>query len=296
MKPYRKTLPLPRKSRVRAFHAGPDGFNYDLHFHPEHEIVLILEGRGDVHLGRSTIPFAPGDVVVLDEEVSHTFVTTPGTGDGRSMVLQFHEHALGTLDVGTVSPTRANGAACAIFDGAEVDQLAPLFKEACDTTTLDEDPSDALVSRALLYRALAVLSHMQPRTLVKETGDARSASDRELLNRILNFVNNRHHEAISLSDAATEAGMRPESLCRFLKRHTGLTFTEHLNETRLHHAAHEIVATERLILEIALDAGYQNLSYFNRRFKRRYGVTPQAWRRRHRRHAGAAALPASASV
>jgi AraC-like DNA-binding protein len=63
-----------------------------------------------------------------------------------------------------------------------------------------------------------------------------------------------------------------------LRRHLGMTGTEFVNEARLQHAARELRLSDRPIAEIALDCGYDNLGYFYRRFKARFGRPPRQYR------------------
>lgn len=77
---------------------------------------------------------------------------------------------------------------------------------------------------------------------------------------------------------AALAGKCPEHVNRTLRRHLGMTGTEFVNEARLQHAARELRLSDRPIAEIALDCGYDNLGYFYRRFKARFGRPPRQYR------------------
>ena len=65
---------------------------------------------------------------------------------------------------------------------------------------------------------------------------------------------------------------------RWFKEMTGTSFTEYLIEYRLGKAAHELKLTNDTILEIAQRTGFDNISNFNRLFKKRLGVTPSHFR------------------
>ena len=70
----------------------------------------------------------------------------------------------------------------------------------------------------------------------------------------------------------------PEHVARTLKKHTGRTPSELVNSVRLEYAAAQLLTTTREIQEIALDCGYDSLSYFYMLFKRKYGMSPRHYR------------------
>ena len=65
---------------------------------------------------------------------------------------------------------------------------------------------------------------------------------------------------------------------RWFKKMTGDSFTSYVNDRRLAEAAEALRQTDDKILTISQDAGFTNLSNFNRQFKKRYGVTPREYR------------------
>jgi len=81
------------------------------------------------------------------------------------------------------------------------------------------------------------------------------------------------------------AGRSPEHVSREMKRLMGKTPTEFLNELRLDRASQLLCTTALGTLEVSLECGFENLSWFHRLFKSRFGVTPLQYRKR-----GAAAM------
>lgn len=77
---------------------------------------------------------------------------------------------------------------------------------------------------------------------------------------------------------AALSGVSTTHLARTLKQHTGKTPTEFVNTLRLTRAALLLATTSEEILVIADDCGFENLSYFYRLFRRKYGLPPQAYR------------------
>jgi transcriptional regulator GlxA family with amidase domain len=81
-----------------------------------------------------------------------------------------------------------------------------------------------------------------------------------------------------LSDASKIAGMTEVSLSRFFKLRTGKTFVDTLNDVRLGHASRMLIETTHSVNEIAYKCGFNNMSNFNRIFKKKKDSTPKEFR------------------
>lgn len=83
-----------------------------------------------------------------------------------------------------------------------------------------------------------------------------------------------------------------ESVCRLhfihekyagglFKKQIGMTFHEYLNQVRLQRAAELLISSPRKIIDIALSCGFNNVTYFNKKFRQRYGMPPGEYRERN---------------
>ena len=66
---------------------------------------------------------------------------------------------------------------------------------------------------------------------------------------------------------------------RWFQQKTGDSFASYINDRRLANAAEALRRTDDKILSVSQDAGFTNLSNFNRQFKKRYGITPKEYRK-----------------
>lgn len=83
---------------------------------------------------------------------------------------------------------------------------------------------------------------------------------------------------LTLKEAAAYVGMNKSAFCRFMRRNTGKSFSEYLNDYRLEKAAEMLRSTDERIADIAYDVGFANVTYFNRLFKSRFGHSPKELR------------------
>ena len=68
---------------------------------------------------------------------------------------------------------------------------------------------------------------------------------------------------------------------KYFKNTMGTSFIDYLNEYRLTMASRLLLSSESSILDIAAEVGFDNLSYFNRIFKKRFEMTPSAYRKKY---------------
>ena len=108
--------------------------------------------------------------------------------------------------------------------------------------------------------------------------------DNDTLNRlkdILKYVEINYHQKISVADAAKICGFSKSHFMKFFKNNMSMSFTNYLNDYRLTIAARLLLSSSEPIVTIAVDTGFETLSYFNRLFRRKYQCTPSVFRKRN---------------
>jgi len=99
---------------------------------------------------------------------------------------------------------------------------------------------------------------------------------------VLQFIAIHYHQSISLCDVAKAVGYSPAYLTDLVRRETGQTVNQWIVEHRLTQASRLLLETNQTVSQIAETVGYQNINYFFRQFRHRYGMTPQIWRKSQR--------------
>ena len=106
-----------------------------------------------------------------------------------------------------------------------------------------------------------------------------SVSNMEKMKFVLSEIENNYDRKLTVESMADQCNYSASHFMRWFKEMTGTSFTEYLIEYRLGRAAKELKVTNDTILEIAGRTGFDNISNFNRLFKKRLGVTPSYFRR-----------------
>jgi transcriptional regulator GlxA family with amidase domain len=98
------------------------------------------------------------------------------------------------------------------------------------------------------------------------------------IEKIMEYINHNFGKSISLSEAAQIASMTDISFSRFFKLRTGRTFIDTVNDIRLGQASRMLIDTTHSITEVCYKCGFNNISNFNRIFKKKKGCTPKEFR------------------
>ena len=196
-----------------------------------------------------------------------------------------HEHGVGDRCVAFHYEAEAWAQIVAAVPGAKdgriarpqlppLEKLAPLFAEA--EAARDEGDADAL--EEIAFRVGATVAG----TLADAPRRARTPSTRDIkrVTQAVRRIAHQPEEPHPLSALASDAAMSPYHFLRTFRQVVGMAPHQYVLQTRLHRAALRLRRSREEISTIAFAAGFNDLSTFNRRFKRVMGVNPGAYRQR----------------
>ena len=101
--------------------------------------------------------------------------------------------------------------------------------------------------------------------------------------KVKNYINENYMYEIKLETLADIANMSQSAFSRFFKLHPGRTLSDYIIDTRLGYATRMLLDTQDSIANISFNCGYNNLSNFNRLFKRKKGCSPSEFREKYRK-------------
>ncbi len=157
-------------------------------------------------------------------------------------------------------------------------RLLALYQEVKEECAHRED-GWYLAVKSALFRIFALLE--RGGMLVRQS--AREWTEGEYrvqeIKQVLQYIHEHAHEKIYLSELAGVAGMNEQYFCRFFKGMTGKTPVDYINGYRIERIAELLVKDDKKIIEICYENGFENFSYFIRKFKEYKGVTPKEYRK-----------------
>lgn len=247
------------------------------HWHEEAELTLIVRGGSTYTVQLESEQVKEGDIVFVPPQVLHAVNTGGGEMDSDTFV--FHPNLLGaaTADVCTLrylAPLCAQKLTPPTVirrDHPAYDQLLRLIRDMNRTWETREIGWELMI-KAQLLTALAILMPF----CTKDSAElALRTEHAEKIKTALEFMDKNYGEEIAIADVAAACYFSQYHFMRFFKKYMGMSCGEYLKNLRLEKAAQAFARGNTIILDVAMDAGFRNLSYFYREFQKKYGYTPK---------------------
>ena len=253
--------------------------DYPLHIHPEFELVYIKEGYGKRIIGDHIDDFEAGDLVFLSPNLPHVwqcdriFYQQPSVLSTTIYVLHFCPDALGSdffdiPDLYTLRKLFKNGEKGVLIKGKLkqeiVDDLFALYK------------LKGMRRIILFLEMLLKISESEETELLSSIfyNNPYRINNRERFELLYSYILHNFKLQIKIEDIAAKLNMTQTSLCRYYKKQTGKTLVSFINEIRIKYACSLLRKTDKTIMEICFESGFNNVSYFNRQFKVVMNLTP----------------------
>lgn len=261
----------------------PAGFFVKQHWHPNVEIILIKKGSYLCELDLTAYQLAEGDMAMVNSEELHQL-----TGQGRDTA---HDVLLFDPDILEFSyPDEWQEQWIRPFLNHEMtlkhifrpgetgySEFCALFEEILKRA-IEKENGWYIRCKLLLLRMFLLAT--ENRILLPAGKQLPKAALKKInhYKTIVSYMEEHFHEPISLQRLADTIPCNSQYLCRFFKEISGVTPIQYLIGYRIDRAAALLAHTSLPILQIALDCGFENVSYFIRKFKEAKGCTPKAFR------------------
>lgn len=258
----------------------PDYFpSVPLHCHKEYEINFILSGQGEFAVGDSRFTADEGDIVIIQPNILHS-VSKAGIRPVRYDTLVFNgDMLLGTL-----------------FDRSSLEIIAPLkehvilldpkitrnsgryeravrFVKELFAAAKENRAVNDLIVKSCLFGLLALLLRDEGVAPVA-TGGIRLS---QLIRPSVEYMGEHFAEKITIAELADISHMSSSYFMKIFHRYAGMSAVEYLNQLRLKRVCEMLKNHSGNICDIAFACGFNNLSNFNRLFRKQFGIAPREY-------------------
>ncbi len=249
------------------------------HFHPEYEIVYVEAETGIRHIGDHISKYEGSDLALIGPNIPHLNFDYGVKTVVETVVVQMKEHFLG-------APFFALPEIAAINDLFERAKTGLAFFG--DTKKLAGEKLKQLTSLSHFEQLIMLLQIFHSLSLSNDTIELKSRpianasvlKEQERLHKIYHFIETHYQQTIDVNAVASLCNLTTAAFCRYFKKSTHLTFTDFLNQYRINEAK-KLLLYDRNVTETCYESGFENLSYFNKTFKKLTGENPSMFKKRH---------------
>ena len=249
------------------------------HFHPEYEIVYVEAANGVRHVGDHISRYEGSDLVFIGPNIPHLNFDYGVRTECGQVVIQMKEDFLGKE----------------FFNIPELNNISALFEKArkglCFHGEVKRMVGERLkkISGMDHFEQLMELLHilkLMANTAELTVLDSRPLSnhfvgkEQARMNIIYRYIEEYYRHPVDINQVAALTHLTTAAFCRYFKKITRMTFTDFLNQYRINQAK-KLLLHDKNVTEACYESGFENLSYFNKTFKKLAGENPSAFRRRH---------------
>ncbi len=277
---HREITPLQEADCFLVFDRQRSLFTFPIHFHPEYEINFIANAAG----GRRVVGDHLGEIedlelVMVGPNLYHGWENYKNTGREllHEITIQFPRDLFDgqLINKNMLKPIREllnNSQRGLLFSRETTEMVQPLLLNLSKKQGFDS----YMVFQSLLYDlATSRNQRLLTNPSFQQTTDFFNSTRIE---KIYNYAKENYTKKLKLEDAAALVNMSVVSFSRLIKQRTGKSFVDFVNEIRLGSATRMLIETSKSVWEVGYECGFNNISNFNRIFRKKQGCTPSEFR------------------
>ena len=266
-------------SSFKILHAPHLNDIFYWHFHPEYEIVYVEAAHGVRHVGDHISRYEQSDLVLIGPNIPHLNFDYGVKTDFEQVCIQMKEDFLGKdfFSIPELAPIRdlfEKGRKGISFSGETRAAVGERLKQLSRLS-----PFEQLME---LLKILQLLAHSEESSSLnsRPISSQLVGKDQARMDKIRRYIEEHYHRRIDVKEVASQVHITTAAFCRYFKKNTRLTFTDFLNQYRINQAK-KMLLHDKNVTEACYDSGFENLSYFNKTFKRLAGENPSQFKKKH---------------
>lgn len=278
--------PLSEKDCFYLVDRTKDEFNYPIHHHSEFELNFI-EGCAGARrvVGDSIEELGDYDLCLIGHGIEHAWEQHNCSSNRiHEITIQFSADLFGEVllnknqmnDIRALLDESSKGVA---FPMATIIRVYSRFKDLAES----QSGFDQMI---LLLQILHELAGDADKRLLASSSFAKAkiSSDSRRVQKAQDYIARHYREEVRLQELADLVGMTPTSFSRFFKLRTGRSLSDYIIDFRLGVATRALMDSTTSIAEICFECGFNNVSNFNRIFKKKKNCSPKEFRELYQKH------------
>lgn len=251
------------------------------HWHNEIEFVHVLDGTIKCHIGEQVIVMKQGDALFINSGIIHRYQAPENS---KQSICQFSDILFSPELIAPsssavyrnyVQPVVTLGQPFLLLRGTEAWERQTLncyqtIQQICQSA---RDFLELRIHIGICELWLSLSPHIKKTSTEQQRNKHMLTQSR--LRMMMQFIEDHYTERVSLNDIANAANISKSAALRCFRSGMQVSPVEYLNDYRLNRAKELLIGSYSTISEVALAVGFDNVGYFDRVFKRAFGVTPK---------------------
>lgn len=276
---HREITQLSPEDSFLVYERVKDDFDFPIHFHPEYELNFIYKGAGVRRIiGDHTGMISDTELVLVGPNLTHGWELNKCT---CKEIYEITVHI--QQDLLNEKMLSRHIFKC-IRDMFNRSKHGILFSQE---TTMNIMPRlmtlpklngiNYFLEFVSILNELAGSDHQT--LLSTQFSEMNDFQNSDRIKKVYEYIQENYYRKISLEEISQLVNMSPVSFNRFIKKRTGKTFINYVNDTRISYASRWLIESEKSIGEISYQCGFNNIANFNRVFKKSKECTPSEFRK-----------------
>ncbi len=247
------------------------------HWHDEVEIIYLNRGTLSVYISGECYDLVENDILIVNTNMVHHMISEDRDTLYHAYLFPLDYLSFAKKDYAEllyVQPLVENDRVLPTVIGQDKPCYENIKKLVVQLIELDKERSEGyqLLTKSILYQFLYDIYKCE--LMQKSNKNRKQSVDRIMVE----YLEQNYQKHIALEEVADRVNMSKNYFCRYFKQHFGKTFIEYLVQLRIEKACILLEKNRLSVLEVALEVGYSNISYFNKCFKQIVGMTPSRYR------------------
>jgi AraC-like DNA-binding protein len=255
------------------------------HYHPEFELVLIHKGSGKRMVGDHIDQFEDGDLVFLGSNLPHEWLCDEHYFNkehgfqGEGIVVQFLENFLGDTFFGIPENAKMRKVLDDSTQGCYIMGETRKLISNLMLKMIAIEPDERLYC---LFKIFEIISKTKEYQLLASPNFTSTfqAEKSNSMKKVIKFIMQNFQKKIQMKDVLEVVNMSSTTFSVLFKKTYNMTFSEYVLKARIGYACSLLTDNNRSISQVSFDAGFDNLSNFNRLFKKAKKLTPKEYRKK----------------
>ncbi|OOM77304.1 bifunctional transcriptional activator/DNA repair enzyme AdaA [Clostridium puniceum] len=256
------------------------------HWHDEIEFILIISGNAVFQTESSSYEVNPGEIIIISSGELHSAYSLSTNDNCICKSLVFNSEMLSSkssdaIQIKFINPLINNQLILPhhlICNNDNEIAIRTFLKDLI--TTLDSKENNfELIAKSYLYMIFSKVMLMVTYKDTSELINNNSTNKIDNIKHILDYIHINYNKPLTIKELSAELKMSEGHFCRVFKSITFKTPVDYLNYYRTTKAQDLLLSSNKKVLEICMDVGFNNLSYFINVFKKNTGYTPSTFRK-----------------